>query len=235
MRGATVADAMTGDVISVRPETPLREVADLLARHGVRAVPVVTPKGTLVGVVPEGRVSVAELDAELDAEETELVPAARHRRTWWQAPRGPVAGDRMSIPATTIEPGASLVDATRRLSARGVARLWVVDEVGRLVGVLTRRDLLRSSLRPDEAVRADVADEVLGRILGARPGTVTVTVSEGVVTLTGRLQWRSDVELAVWLTRALPGVVDVVNQLGCLYVDPPAARRETRALRDRLR
>ncbi|MCP2259110.1 CBS domain-containing protein [Streptoalloteichus tenebrarius] len=238
MRRPTVADAMTRDVISVSPGTPLTEVADLLAVHQIGAVPVVTAKGVLAGVVPAARVAervAAGVDAP-DVLEAAAgpVPAPR-RRTWWRTPSRPVVEDVMAPPAATIRAGAPLPEATRRLAASGVDRLWVVDDANRLVGVLTRRDLLRRNLRSDEEIRAEVADQVLGRVLGARPGSVTVTVRDGVVTLTGRLQWRSDVDLAVWLTLALPGVVDVVNQLGCLYLDPPAARQEMRLLRERSR
>jgi len=91
--------------------------------------------------------------------------------------------------------------------------LLVVEEDGRLVGVVARRDLLRPYLRADSAIRQDVEYEVLRRTLLVIPGTVDVFVNDGRVTLRGRADRRSTAEIAVQLTRAVDGVVAVIDEL----------------------
>jgi osmotically-inducible protein OsmY len=100
-----------------------------------------------------------------------------------------------------------------------VKRLPVTDELGRLVGIVSRGDLLRVYLRPDTAVESDVVEEVLRRTLWVEVGAVKVRVHDGVVTLSGRTDRRSTAQLAVKLTQAVPGVVDVVDRLGFDFDD----------------
>jgi CBS domain-containing protein len=94
-----------------------------------------------------------------------------------------------------------------------VKRLPVIGDEGRLAGIVTRRDLLRLYLRPDPAIAADVMAEVFGKALGTVPPEVRVTVVDGVVTLSGSVDRHSVALLAVQLTRAVTGVVDVVDEL----------------------
>lgn len=94
-----------------------------------------------------------------------------------------------------------------------VERLPVVDEEGALVGILSRRDLLRVFLRTDDEIRQDVLQEVFLNTLWLAPHTVETAVKDGVVTLTGRLERRSEIPIAVEATRRLDGVVDVVDRL----------------------
>jgi len=102
----------------------------------------------------------------------------------------------------------------RQAAARhGIKRLPVVDGQGRLVGIVSRADLLRLFLRDDEAIHREVVDDVLLRALWIDPATVLVTVQDGVVTLVGHLERKSLVPMAIHLTRTVPGVVDVVSQL----------------------
>ncbi|MFD1050185.1 FBP domain-containing protein, partial [Kibdelosporangium lantanae] len=73
-------------------------------------------------------------------------------------------------------------------------RLCVLDH-GRLVGVVSRRDLLKVFLRSDDEIRVDIEREVFQRVLWADPSAVTVIVDHGVVTLTGTVERRSEVEI----------------------------------------
>jgi CBS domain-containing protein len=119
----------------------------------------------------------------------------------------------MSAPAITVNPEATVPMAARLLARRGIKHAPVVDERGRLVGIVSRADLLRLFLRDDPAIYRELVDDVLLRALWIEPSMVLVTVEDGVVTLTGHLECRSLAEMAVRLTRAVPGVVDVVSRL----------------------
>jgi CBS domain-containing protein len=99
------------------------------------------------------------------------------------------------------------------MDRRKVKRLPVVDADGRLVGIVSRRDLLRVFLQSDEAIRAEILDDVFHRVLWVEPPQVSVEVHDGVVTLAGQLEQRSLVEIAVRLTTAVGGVVGVENHL----------------------
>jgi CBS domain-containing protein len=94
-----------------------------------------------------------------------------------------------------------------------VERLPVLDEESRLVGIVTRRDLLKVFLRPDGEIRAEVIDEVLVRALWLPPRGIDVSVTDGVVTLSGHMERKSETEIAVSMTRQIDGVVAVVDQL----------------------
>jgi CBS domain-containing protein len=119
----------------------------------------------------------------------------------------------MSAPVITVNPEATVPMAARLLARHGIKRLPVVDGQGRLVGIVSRADLLRLFLRDDEAIDREVVDDVLMRALWIDPATVLVTVQDGVVTLVGHLECKSLVPMAIHLTRTVPGVVDVVSQL----------------------
>ena len=102
----------------------------------------------------------------------------------------------------------------------------MVDDNGVLVGVLSRRDLLSLFVREDEDLRREIKDEVFGRALWVDPRSIDVEVSSGVVTVSGRLEQRSQIEIAEHLVRATPGVVDVENHLRAEW-DDTLPKRQT--------
>jgi CBS-domain-containing membrane protein len=118
----------------------------------------------------------------------------------------------MTSPVITIHPDASLSAAARLMNAHRIRRLPVVDAAGDLVGIVSRRDLMKVFLRPDEDITAEVSS-VLGQILPEDAGQVTVSVSDGVVTLDGALGDQDLIPVAVGLTSGVDGVVAVANRL----------------------
>ena len=220
MKRWRVADVMTTQVVSVRPDTGYQRVADLLVRHAISAVPVVDAQGSVLGVVSE-----ADLLPKLNY--PDRVPAhpllSRRRRAANRRALGDTAGDLMTSPAETVAATATLAQAARRLEAARVRRLPVVDDAGRLVGIVSRRDLVRLYARPDAEIWADVIDQAV-KPMWLEPSTVDVQVSAGVVTLTGQVDRVSTREILVRLTHAVPGVVDVVDQLSAAFDDSAAAR-----------
>jgi CBS domain-containing protein len=220
MKRWQVAELMTTTVVSVRPETGYQRIADVLVEHRISAVPVVDADGKVLGVVSE-----ADLLPKLNY--PDRVPAhplvSRRRREATRRAFGDTAGELMTSPAETIEATAPLARVARRLEAARVRRLPVVDDAGRLVGIVSRRDLIRLYARPDPEIWADVVDQVVEG-MWLDPTTVDVQVSAGVVTLTGQVDRVSTMEILVRLTRAVPGVVDVVDRLTASFDDSAAAR-----------
>jgi CBS-domain-containing membrane protein len=220
-----VQDVMTTDVVSVHEDTGFKEIAELLISRGVSAVPVVNDLDYVVGVVSE-----ADL---LHKVEFSGEPAAarlferRRQRTARSKAGGDHAGGIMTAPAVTTSADKKVVDAARVMEARQVKRLPVVDGEGRLIGIVSRRDLLKAFQQPDAAIRDEVVEQVLRRALWVEPSQVHVQVHDGVVTLGGQLDRRSTIDVAVALTRAVDGVVDVVDGLTYRYDDTPDVKRSS--------
>jgi CBS domain-containing protein len=203
-----VDDVMTREVITVGADTPVGQIAGLLDREGISAVPVTTPAGDVLGVV-----SQADL----------LAGVADGKRRRPRAEHPACAGDVMTAPALSIDAGASLKQAARTMQSRNVRRLFVTGPRGRLLGVVSRGDLLRPYARPDAAIRREV-EAVLRRRLWIRPEQVTVRVTEGTATLTGAVGRRSTAGIVTRLATAVPGVTGVVDRIGYDFDDAALAR-----------
>jgi CBS-domain-containing membrane protein len=216
MKKWTVDDVMTTAVVTVGPETPYRGVVDLLVSHRFSAVPVVDAFQRVTGMVSEADL-LRKIEYAGD-EQPRLFESRRHRGDRGKA-TAQTAGDLMSSPAVAVLTGTSIAAAARLMDKEGVKRLPVVDDLGRLVGIVSRGDLLKTHLRPDDQIRADIEDGVLPGLLADQSRTVQVRVSEGVVTLTGAVDRWSTTDLADRLTRQVAGVVDVVNTLSYDYDD----------------
>lgn len=209
MRQWTVADVMTRDVVSVRTDATYREIVDALVDNAVSAVPVVDGHDHVLGVVSE-----ADLLHKVEAVGPPRPRTVRRpARMSVAKARGATAAELMTAPAVTVEPGVRIADAARRLEARRIKRMPVVEPDGRLVGIVSRRDLLRMHTRPDGDIRADIVENVLRQGLWIDPFSVDVDVTDGIVTEAGKLESRSVARLAVALTREVAGVVDVVDRL----------------------
>jgi CBS domain-containing protein len=134
----------------------------------------------------------------------------------------------MTRPAVTVDPLATVTEAARRMHRAGVKRLPVVDVVGRLVGIVSRVDLLRSFLRPDEELHREIVEDVIFGDLFMAPDRFDVNVQDGVVTLQGRCERRSLIRTVLRAVAAVDGVVRVVNRLGYdiddLSSPPPGTR-----------
>jgi CBS-domain-containing membrane protein len=210
MKEWRVDDVMTRDVVTVREETPYRDLVELLISRRVSAVPVVDRAGRARGMVSE-----ADLLHKVEAAggmAPGVFGAWRQRRDHAKA-NGRTAADVMTSPVVTAEPSLSLAAAARRMHREGVKRLPVVDARGCLAGIVSRSDLLKVHRRTDGEIRRDVVDEALSHVLASKGATVQVSCADGIVTLAGRVQLRSTAELIAALPRQVPGVVDVADRL----------------------
>jgi CBS domain-containing protein len=185
MAHAYVKDIMTADVVAVRADAPYRNMAPMFRLHRVSGFPVVDDDGKVVGVVSETDLLAAgALDPAADAHPGR--PAWLPHRKQLQAGR-PTAGDLMTRPAVTIGPDELARRAARLMYSRKLRRLPVVDRDGRLVGILSRADVLSVFTRPDEEIRREIIQDVIADGFFLDPAPFTVTVKDGIVTLAGAL------------------------------------------------
>ncbi|MEU4493385.1 CBS domain-containing protein [Streptomyces sp. NPDC023998] len=199
----TVGDVMTEDVVTLRPNTPIQEVAALLDANDIVAAPVVDEVGAPIGVV-----SASDM---LRHEAGMPDPQGQHgndERAWGKA-RARTAGALMSSPVFTARADWTIPRAVRELRRRHVKQLPVVGDDGLLTGIVSRSDLLDAFIRSDVEIRSEVKQDVLGRILGLDEGTVAVEVHDGVVTLRGHVPEPRLVPVVVGLCQGVDGVVAV--------------------------
>jgi CBS domain-containing protein len=211
-RGAyRVAQVMTRNVLTVSPDSPLRNVARLMTDHGISGVPVVD-KGSVLGIVSEADIVAKERGPAL--------PRKRLSR-WFARKPAPVAterleartaGEAMTSPAITIESWRTTADAAALMLDRRVHRLPVLKD-GNLVGIVTGGDLVRAFGRPDEEIELDIREDVLLRSFWVTPGEIEVAVRNGVVTLNGTVESDLIAQLVPEAVQRVPGVVRVKSRL----------------------
>jgi CBS domain-containing protein len=213
-----VRDVMTTSVITVDRLTPYKEIAKLLTEHRISGVPVLMMGRHVAGVVTEADLLAVEDKSARQARAAAATGQRRWMRGRRQAAIALTAGDLMTSPPITIHPDATIPGAARVMNANHVRRLPVVDEGGKLIGLVSRRDLLSVFLRPDSEIEED-AQAVLDDILLTEPGDTKVLVRNGVVSLTGTLTAGNGrqpdlIPVAIRLLWDIDGVVDVVSHLG---------------------
>ncbi|MFF7498059.1 CBS domain-containing protein [Streptomyces lavendulae] len=199
-----VSDVMTHTAVAIGREASYKEIVELMHEWKVSAVPVLEGEGRVVGVVSEA----------------DLLPKEEFRRTDPALPDqleeaskagGVLAEELMSSPAITVHPDAPVAEAARIMARRHVKRLPVVNALGMLEGVVSRSDLLKVFLRPDEELEEEIRRSVLTELT---PGAnVDFAVQDGVVTLSGPLRDRALVPLLARAISAVEGVVDVRMEL----------------------
>jgi len=203
-----VHDVMTSEVVTADRNVPYKQAAKLMTDQRVSAIPVVAKGGRVVGVVSEADV-LRKAERRSWRWVSGLSSQARRNRA---KARALTAGQLMTFPAITIHPEASLSAAARLMNAHHIRRLPVINAAGDLVGIVSRRDLMKVFLRPDEEITAEVSDG-LARVVPKDAGQVAVRVSNGVVTLDGALDNAELMPVAVGLAAGVDGVVAVVNRL----------------------
>ncbi len=224
-----VADVMTREVATVPPGASVKEIARQIAQRRVSALPVVDVEGQVLGVVSEADLLLKAGRSEPPRRSHLFGP--RPSRAEREKAEGFTAADLMTSPALTVAPEAALADAARLMRERGVKRLVAVDDRGKLTGIISRGDVIRVFLRPDGDIRRAVVTGLAESLLWLDVRDLQVGVEEGIVTLDGRLDRRSDVELLARLTLDIDGVVGVINHLDYAWDDrraghPPGLSRD---------
>jgi CBS domain-containing protein len=207
-----IRDVMTTEVVTVDRITPFKEIAELLVEHKISGLPVIGLGRHVVGVVSEG-----DLIAARDTR-------AGRRRNWTGMLRYDTdrarylrltAAQLMTSPAMTIHPDASIAAAARLMSSHSLERLPVVDSDGKLLGLVSRHDLLDVFCLPDSEIARQVR-EVLTEVVPGESASIKVALHGGIVTLTGQTDTaaqRDAVAKAVDFAWDLDGVVDIINHV----------------------
>lgn len=220
-----VEDVMTRDVVPVRETAGYKEIIAVMRERRVSAVPVLDVAGHLAGVVSEADLLFKEIGQ--DALSGHVRSTGRRGERAKAA--GVTAAELMSTPAVTIGPRESLAEAARRMHDRRVKRLPVVDDAGRLVGIVSRVDVLSVFTRRDDEIRDEVVRQIIADDFALDPTAFDVTVRSGIVTVTGQAESRA---VALQLADALhhvEGVVDVRDRISA----PSGEPRSTAVFRPR--
>lgn len=190
-----VCDVMTRSVVTTTPTTLVKDAAVVLAGQGITLLPVLEDD-RLVGVL-----------TEVDVLRRRIPPDPR-RRAWRGSQTKPpptTVGEVMSSPPLTAHPLTDLAELAAMMIDRGFRSVPVVDDADRLVGIITRRDLVGTLVRDDALIAADVRKRL--ECYGT-PDRWTVHVEQGSVTITDQYTDPADHHVALVLAQAVPGVVN---------------------------
>ncbi|MGI5441036.1 CBS domain-containing protein [Streptomyces shenzhenensis] len=200
-----VSEVMTRAVVAVGREAPFKDIVERMKQWKVSALPVVEGDGRVIGVVSE-----ADLLPKEEFRDDDPDRFTQRRRLSDLAKAGALtAAELMSTPAVSVRADATLAEAARIMALRRVKRLPVVTAEGLLDGVVSRGDLLKVFLRPDNDLADEIRRDIVDPLFPAPVEPVHITVTEGVATLTGRVADAARIPLAVRLVRGVEGVVRV--------------------------
>jgi len=221
-----VRDIMPTTVVTATIATTFQELVDLMIRYGVSGIPIVDGDGRPVGIVTEADIIAKEAYRSFMFRPPDR-SIGQQENTWAAKSRGLRAGDLMSVPARTVRPDDLVRMAAARMVAIGVNRFPVVDDTGRLVGIVSRNDVLRIFHRSDDEISLAVDATLADPLLVPEGHAITATVDGGVVTLDGTVPLASHLRLVDRTIHDVPGVVEVVNHLAVASAaNVPAATAE---------
>ena len=212
---ATVKDVMSTHVVAVRKNASFKDMAARLREHRVSAFPVLDEDNKVIGVVSEADL----LTKEALEFGTGRVSSMLHHKEQLKA-AGTTAADLMTKPPVTVGPNEFVSHAARLMYVRKVKRLPVVDDDGKLIGIVSRADVLSVYSRPDADIRREIIDNVILGTLLCDPSRFSITVKDGIVTVEGMPETASVGHDMIEEIRHVEGVVVVRDRLSY----PPAQR-----------
>lgn len=203
-----VKDVMTAQVVWVEQDTPFAAIAAALREFRVSAFPVLDDANRVVGVVSESDL-LAKLALGGGEEPMPGMITGLLRQHEMEKARGLTAADVMTSPAATVSPDDTVQHAARLMYLRRVKRLPVVDSGDHLAGIVSRADVLSVYSRPDAEIGEEIRNDILAQEFPEEPGTLSVAVTDGVVTLTGKPRTRPQGHEIARRARHVQGVVAV--------------------------
>ena len=212
---AIVKDVMSTHVIAVREIATFKDMAARLREQRVSAFPVIDRENKVIGIVSEGDLlTKVAVEGELAGAFRGMVQDREQAKA-----AGLTAADLMTSPAVTIGPNEPVARAARLMHSRRVKRLPVTDEDGKLIGIVTRSDVLSVYGRPDADIRHEITQDLILDTHRFDPDRFTVTVKDGIVTIEGAPETTTVGRDIIEAARHVEGVVAVRDRLAY----PPAA------------
>lgn len=215
---------MTTPVITIGPNAPFKEIVSVMLQHAVGGLPIVDDKRRLLGILTK-----ADLLPNVQTTQPESIP---WRRPSWRAEQiadwhgrvgGATAGDLMTKDVVTAGEETAIHQLGQLMLSHGINRLPIVKD-GILVGIVTRTDILKSFKRTDQAILGAI-QEMIARDLWIEPQKLTIACLDGIVTISGEVERRSERDLAVHLIKTTDGVVGMnADRFKFLYDDLPLGR-----------
>jgi len=205
-----VQDLMTGEVLTVGRDAALKEAARRMIEAGVSGLVVTDASGNIEGVITEADFVKAESGRR----------AAKRARLlrWFSHEEDPLSAERrvedvMTADVITLGPQADHAEAARVMRKSDIKRIPIVDDDGRLIGIVSRSDILRAFVRPDADIIAEIKNQLMAHVLWIDPKRVKVGSADGNVTISGRLETKSDAVLLAEMIGRLDGVVSIRSDL----------------------
>lgn len=205
----TVKDVMSTHIFAVRKGAPYKEMAAVLAEQRISAFPVIDEDNKVIGVVSETDLLPKEV---FEGTAPRTLESLAHQRLRAQV-NGLTAADLMSSPAVTISPDKPVVQAARLMFNCKVKRLPVVSDDGKLIGIVSRADVLSVYRVPDSEIQRRVTQDLILGTIASDPLNFTVTVQEGIVTIAGKPEtYQAGLDI-IRAIRHMEGVVFVRDRL----------------------
>jgi CBS domain-containing protein len=195
----SVKSVMTTHLVCLAPDTPFKECVDMIRLHRIGALPVVDDSGRLLGILSK---SDLLRKAERSTDPDERKATAR------------TAGEAMTRTVITSTEESSLTEAARLMHRAAIRHLPITDTDGKLVGMISRADLLKVFLRTDESIRHEITEVLLPRAFGIPSGGLEVEVREGIVHIGGEVESSGTARLIVAFIDRIEGVVGVESAVG---------------------
>ena len=206
---STVKDVMSTHVIAVREGASYKEMAAMLHEQRVSAFPVLDDGNRVVGIVSEADLLAKEA---LGGDMPEALQGMLRRRDQDKA-SAVTAAELMTKPAVTIGPDVPVAQAARLMYSRRVKRLPVVDDGGKLIGIVSRADVLSVYSRPDADIQQEIVQDLILGIFQCDPDGFTVAVKDGIVTIAGTPETALVGRDIIDAARHVEGVVAVRDRL----------------------
>jgi len=210
MRHALAREIMSSPVITASPDMSFKDIVAIMLEHGISGLPIVDEGGRLVGMVSEADLLLKE---EEPRAQPGLIPwhgsslrleriRDRHRKA-----EGMTAGTLMTENVVSATESATIHHLAHLMLVHDINRIPIVRD-GRVVGIVTRADILKVFTRGDEAL-LKVVQQTLAQDLWIDPKALSITCLNGVITLSGQAERHSDRDIIIRWVKAIDGVVGV--------------------------
>lgn len=205
-----VADLMTVPAIAISRSADVTHILERLKQQHLSALPVVDEHGRVLGVVSEADVLNFLLELHRGPR-PRSVPQSNGTEGTSRITRS--AEELMSAPAISISPTSPVLVAGRVAAHHGVRQLLVVDGIGRLMGVVSRSDLISILSRADTWISDRIVKELAAEDPGLAAGAPCIQVRQGTVTIRGEVANRCDRGRLLDVIADVPGVIEVIDEM----------------------